>query len=69
MKFKEEMKSQHEDIINAQRALRVKVHMKNDINAYVCELNYKSHIEYLTEIIVKTTIVYVVGPRNTFVNH
>ena len=43
--------------------------VKNDVSAHVCELNYKSHIEYLTEMIVKTTIVYVVGPRNTFVNH
>ena len=60
------MKAQHEDIINAQRALRVKVHIKNDMNAHVCELNYKSYIGYLTEMIVKTAVVYVVGPRNMF---
>ena len=36
---------------------------------HVCELNYKSYIGYLTEMIVKTAVVYVVGPRNTFVNH
>ena len=35
----------------------------------VCELNYKSYIEYMTEMIMKTAIVYVVGPRNMFVVH
>ena len=27
------------------------------------------NIEYLTEMIVKTTVVYVVGPRNMFEIH
>ena len=44
----------------------MKVHIKNDMNAHVCELNYKSYIGYLTEMIVKTAVVYVVGPRNMF---
>ena len=41
VKLKEEMKSQHEDIMNEQRALC----MKNNINANVCELNY-IHVQY-----------------------
>ena len=47
----------------------MKVHIKNDMNAHVCELNYKSYIGYLTEMIVKTAVVYVVGPRNMFAIH
>ena len=49
-----------------QRAFSVKVHMKNDVNVQVCELNYILLIEYVTEMIVKTARVYVLGPRNTF---
>ena len=43
--------------------------MKNDLNTHVCEFNYISHIQYVTEKIVNIAIVYVVGPRNTFVVH
>ena len=43
--------------------------MKNDLNAHVCELNYISHIQDVTEIIVNIAIVYAVGPHNTFVVH
>ena len=45
----------------------MKVHMKNDLNAHVGELNYISHIKYAIVMIVNTAIVYVVVPRNTFV--
>ena len=43
--------------------------MKNDLNAHVCEFNYISHIQYVTEIIVNIAIVYAVGPRNRFIVH
>ena len=46
-----------------------KVRVKNDVNVPVCKLNYMSHIEYVTEIIMKTARVYVVGPQNTFAIH
>jgi hypothetical protein len=57
--------------IAAQRALRVKVYMKNDVNGQVFELNYILHIDYGTEMIIrKTARVYAVDPRNTFaINH
>ena len=63
------MKSQCEKIIHAQRALRVKMRLKNDLHAQARELNYMLYIQYVTKMIVNTAIVYVVGPRNTFVIH
>jgi hypothetical protein len=50
VKFEEEMKSQREEIIHAQRTLRVKVRMKNVLNVHVRELNYLSYIQRATEM-------------------
>ena len=68
-KFGEEMKSRREEIVHVERTLLVRVSVKNDLNAQVCELDYWLLIEYVTEMIVKTASVYVVGPRNTFEVH
>ena len=44
-------------------------YMKNDLYVHARELNYLYYIQYVTEMIVNTAVVYVVGPRNTFAIH